>query len=46
MAGVIFQKVTLRLARRLFSADLYLFKRMGEIEVGIAVVSINKCIDK
>lgn len=26
MAGVIFQKVTLRLAQRLFSTDLYLFK--------------------
>lgn len=26
MAGVIFQKVTLHLAQRLFSADLYLFK--------------------
>lgn len=30
MAGVIFQKVTPRLGRRLFPADLYLFKGRGE----------------
>lgn len=29
MAGVIFQKVTLHLAQRLFSTDLYLFKGNG-----------------
>jgi len=40
MADVIFQKVTLYLAQRLFSTDLYLFKG------GVVVVSDNKCTDK